>query len=55
MTVTSVVVATAKFLFVMCDRTVDIDVGTGDCSLVLGILHMCGHVHVRSYVSPGMD
>ena len=43
---TGVAVATTKFLFGMCDCTVDIDVGTGDFSLVLGILHVCAHVHV---------
>ena len=31
------------------------DVGTGDFSLVLGILHVCGQAHVRSHVSPGME
>ena len=55
MTVTSVVVARAKLLFCMCDCTVDTDVGTGEFSLVLGTLHVCGHAHVRSQVSPGMD
>ena len=30
MTVTSVAVVTAKFLFGTCDWTVDIDAGTGD-------------------------
>jgi len=44
-TVTIVAVATTKFLFGTCDCTVDSDVGTGDFSLVLGILH----------VSPGID
>ena len=23
--------------------------------IMLGILHLCGHAHVRSHVSPGMD
>ena len=55
MTVTSVVVARAKLLFCMCDCTVDTDVGTGEFSLVLGTLDVCGHAHVRSHVSPGMD
>ena len=50
-----VAVATMKFLFGICDCTVDTDIGTGDFSLVLGILYVCGHVHVRSHVSPGMD
>ena len=31
------------------------DIGKGDISLVRGISHMCGHAHVRSHVSPGMD
>ena len=39
MTVTSVVVATTLFLFGMCNCTVNNDVGTGDFSLVRGILH----------------
>ena len=34
---------------------VDSDVGTGDSSLVLGIVHVCGNTHVRLYVFPGMD
>ena len=55
MTVTSVAAATTKFLSGMCGCTVDSDVGTGDFSLVLGILHVCGHVQVRSHVSQGMD
>ena len=54
-TVVSVAVETAKFLFGISDCTVNNDVGTGDFSLVLGILHACGHAHVRSHVSPGMD
>ena len=48
-------VEATKFLFRMCDCTVDRDVGTGDISLVPGIVHVCGHVHVRSHVSPDMD
>ena len=44
-----------KFLFGMCDCTVDSDVGTCNFTLLLGILHFCGLVHVRSYVSPDMD
>ena len=32
---------------------VDSDVDTGDFSLVLGILHVCGYDHVRSHMSPG--
>ena len=31
------------------------DIGTGDFSPVLGILHVCRHAHVRSHVSPGME
>ena len=31
------------------------DIGTGDFSLVREILHVCGHAHVRSHASPGMD
>ena len=46
-----VAVATTKFLFGMCDCTVDSAVGKGDFS----ILHLCGHAHVRSHVSLGMD
>ena len=41
MTVTSVAVATTKFLFGMCDCTVDSDTQTGEFSLMLGILHVC--------------
>ena len=44
-----------KFLFGMCDCMVDSDVGTGEFSLVLGILHVCGQVHMRSHVSQGMN
>ena len=54
MTATSVAAAT-KLLFCMCDCTVDIDVGTGDFSPALEILHVCGHAHVRSDMFPGMD
>ena len=32
-----------KFLFGMCNCTVDVDVSRGDFLVVLGILHMCGH------------
>ena len=39
----------------MCNCMVDSDFGTGDFLLVMGILHVCGHVHVRSHESPGMD
>ena len=41
MTVTSVAVATTKFLFGMCDGTVDSDVGTGNLLLLLEISHVC--------------
>ena len=34
---------------------VDCDCGTGIFSLMLEILHVRGHAHVRSYVYPGMD
>ena len=44
-----------EVLFDMCDCTVDADVGTGDFSFVLGILHVCAHAHVRSHVFPGME
>ena len=54
-TVTSVAVTTTKFLLGMCNCTINSDVDTGDFSLVLRILHVCGHVHVRSLVSQGMD
>ena len=55
MTVTGVAVVTTNFLIGMCDCTVDSDAGMGNFSLVLGILHVCGYVHVRSHMSPGMD
>ena len=55
MTVTSVAVATTQFLFGMCNCMVNNDVGTGEFSLVRGILHGFGHAHVRSHVSQGMD
>ena len=51
----SVAVVTKKSLFDKCDCTVDSDIQAGDFSLVLGILHVCGHEHMRSHVSPGMD
>ena len=54
-TVTNVAVATTELPFGMGDYTVDSDVDTSDFSLVLGILHVCGHVHVRSQASPGVD
>ena len=45
-TVASVAAAKMKFLFGICNCKVDSDVGTGDILLVLGILHVCGHIHV---------
>ena len=39
----------------MCDCTFDSFVGKGEFSLVLETLHVCGHVHVRSHVSQGID
>ena len=51
---TKVAVATKKFRFGICDCTVDNDVGTCDFSLILRILHVFGHMHMRSHVSPGM-
>ena len=41
-TVTSVAVATTKVLFDILNCIVDSYVGTGDFSLVLGIVHGCG-------------
>ena len=55
MTVTSVAVATKKSLFGMCHCTVDSDFGTDDFSDVQSILDVCGHAHVRSHVSQGME
>ena len=55
MTVDTVRVATTKFLFGLCDCTVDSNVGTGDFSLAQGNLHMRGYAHVRSHVSPGLS
>ena len=46
MTVTIVKVATTKSLFGICDCAVNSNVDTGDFSLVLGSLHVCGHAHV---------
>ena len=51
MTVASVAVATTEFLFDMCNCITDSDIGMGNFSLMLGILHMCGHTHVSSRVS----
>ena len=44
-----------KFLFSMCNCMIDSDVGMDDFSLLLGILHMCGHMHVQLHVLMGMD
>ena len=55
MTISSVAVVTAKFLFGICDCTVKSDVGSGDFSLMLGILHVWEHAHVRSHVSQDLD
>ena len=55
MTIISVAVRTKKFLFGVCDSTVDTDVGTGYFSFVMGTPHACGHAYARSHVSPGMD
>ena len=55
MTVPSVAVAITKFLFGMCDCTVDSAVDTGDFSLVLGLFHVCRQAHVRSHVSSDMN
>ena len=49
MTITSDADATKMFLFGMHACTVESRVGTGDSSLVLGILHVWGHAHVRSH------
>jgi len=40
-TVYSVAVATTKLLLGMCDCTIGSDVGTGNFSLLLGMLQMC--------------
>jgi len=54
-TFTSVAVATTKFLFGMCDCTVNSDVSIDELSLLLGTLHVYGHEHVGSQVSLGMS
>ena len=46
MTVTSTAVVTTKFLLGMYDGTIDSDVGTGNCLLMLGISHICGHTNM---------
>ena len=51
MTITSVAVLTAKFLFGACDCTFDIDVGTSNFLLILGILQMWACAHVIAHVS----
>ena len=55
MSIASVEVVATKFIFDMRDCTVESDFGSDNFSPVLGILHVCGHVHVRSHESPGMD
>ena len=55
MTVTIVAVVTVRFLVGVCDWTVDSDVGKGDFSLVLGILHLCEYAYVRSRGYSGLD
>ena len=37
------------------EYAIDSAVGTGDISLVPGVLHVCWQAHVRSHVSPSMD
>ena len=46
MSVTTVAIATTRFLLGMSYYTVDTDVGKGDFSFVLGILHVCGRVSI---------
>ena len=53
-TVASAVVVTTKFLFGICDCTVDSDVGTGDFSLVLRIstcvpTRTCDRMRIRAW------
>ena len=55
MTVTSLAVAMVMFLFGMCHCAVDSVVGTSNCLLVLGILHLSGHTHVQSHMFPVVD
>ena len=52
MTFTGVAVVINKVSIGMCDCTVDNNVGMDDFSLVQGTLHVCGHAHVPSHVSP---
>ena len=54
-TVTSAAVETTNILFSMCNCTVDSEVSMGDFSLVLEILHLCGHVHVQWHLSLSVD
>ena len=39
----------------MCGCMVGSDVGKSDVLLVKGILHVCGHVHMQSHMSQGMN
>ena len=55
MTVASVAAATAKFLFGMCSDMANSDVDMGDFLLVLGNLHVYGHVLMQSHMSQGME
>ena len=48
MTIPRAAVATMKF-FGTCEYILDSGFGSGDLSLVLEILHVCTHVHVRSH------
>ena len=47
--------ATTEFLFVIYDCTVHSDVGTGNFSLMLGILLICGHTYIGSQVPLGHE
>ena len=51
----SFTVESTKFLFCLCDCTVDSNVGKGEFLLMPGILHVCRLAHVRSHMSPSMD
>ena len=55
MTVPSVEAGTKKYLFGMCDCVVSNDVGTGDFSLLLAVLHVCGYAYMRLHVSPAIN
>ena len=50
MTFTSVAVTITKVVFDMRNYTVDSDVGTGDFSLELGMLQVCGQAHAIARV-----